>query len=477
MSISQSLANAVSGMNASSRMAKITASNLANALTPGYGRRQVNLTSGGGPGIVFVGIERIQDRGIVAERRLSDAQLGQRQTSAEAAARLETLLGAPGDESGVGGRIAALEASLYAAGSTPSSDQRLTTVVRSLNDVAQAFNDDAAGLRAERQIADKSIAAQVDTLNTALKQVEILNVDIGRAMGAGVDPSGLIDQRQRAIDRISGIVPVRELDRSNGQVALFTTSGGALIDGKAAEFGFDQTNVIMPHMSLGGGMLSGITRDGVPLASDGFGKLKGGTIEAAFTLRDTTLPDAEQTLDALAEDMIGRFQNATTDPSLGGADAGLFTDGGNPFTGPAIAGLAGRIAVNAAVDPTKSGDLSRLRDGVSATTAGPVGNSAQIDRWIDALSEARPLSIGGGASGAAELAGRFASGAGAARIAAEDAQAFASARWTSIKEAELAGGVDTDVELQSLLRIEQSYAANARVIQTIQSMMQRLMEI
>jgi len=39
------------------------------------------------------------------------------------------------------------------------------------------------------------------------------------------------------------------------------------------------------------------------------------------------------------------------------------------------------------------------------------------------------------------------------------------------------GGVDTDAEMQSLLLIEQSYAANARVIQTVSDMLDILMQI
>ena len=48
----------------------------------------------------------------------------------------------------------------------------------------------------------------------------------------------------------------------------------------------------------------------------------------------------------------------------------------------------------------------------------------------------------------------------------------------SLNDAEkLETGVDTDRELQDLLIIEQAYAANARVLETIDKMIQRLMEI
>ena len=46
-----------------------------------------------------------------------------------------------------------------------------------------------------------------------------------------------------------------------------------------------------------------------------------------------------------------------------------------------------------------------------------------------------------------------------------------------MKESELAGGVDTDQELQKLLLIEQAYAANARVIQTADELIQLLIRL
>ena len=66
---------------------------------------------------------------------------------------------------------------------------------------------------------------------------------------------------------------------------------------------------------------------------------------------------------------------------------------------------------------------------------------------------------------------------GSHRLSAEQEESFASARWSSLREAELTGGVDTDQEMQSLLQIEKAYAANARVISTLDAMMQTLLEI
>jgi len=54
---------------------------------------------------------------------------------------------------------------------------------------------------------------------------------------------------------------------------------------------------------------------------------------------------------------------------------------------------------------------------------------------------------------------------------------YTAARFESIRQSELALGVDSDAETQLLLLIEQSFAANARVIQTVDSLFRTLMEI
>jgi flagellar hook-associated protein 1 FlgK len=54
---------------------------------------------------------------------------------------------------------------------------------------------------------------------------------------------------------------------------------------------------------------------------------------------------------------------------------------------------------------------------------------------------------------------------------------FASTQLNELTQQELAAGVDTDAELQKLILIEQAYAANARMIQTVDEMMQTLLRI
>ncbi|MBL4813786.1 MAG: flagellar hook-associated protein FlgK [Rhodobacteraceae bacterium] len=481
MSISHALNNALSGLTASSRMAEVVSSNLSNVLTDGYGRREVNLgaqaVGGQGAGVEILGIERVVERGVLADRRAASSILTHELMVSNALGRLEITIGEVGDGYSLDSRITALEEALALAASDPSSEQRLANVSDSLNDVATTLNADARAIQAQRAEADAQIADHIDILNTSLKQVEMLNADITRSMNQGADPSALQDQRQVVIDTIAEIVPVREMTRPGGQVALVTASGEILIDGPAQQFEFESNALITADMTFATGRLGGITKDGVPMGVDGLGKLSGGSLSAAFELRDEILPAASDGLDQIAADLIGRFEDPAFDATRVAGTPGLLTDAGAEFAAGDPTGLASRIVINDLIVPAAGGDLSLLRDGIGAVTSGPVGDASQLNNWLDALSDIRALPAGGTPRSAADHSAAWVASISNQRVAAEEDLGFATARYDVMKSAELAGGVDTDQELLMLMKIEQAYAANAKVMQTIESMIHTLMEL
>ena len=481
MSISQSMSNAASGLTATARMAEVVSSNLSNALTDGYGRRVLAVSAqtvgGNSAGVKVDGVIRVVDRGIISERRLADAAVGGADRTAAAMAVLEARFSAPDDPAGLGGRLVALETALNSAASDPASDQRLSLVVSRLGELTQSLGQAGQTIQDLRQRADADIARDVAALNTGLQQVYGLNKDIARLTKQGVDVSGLMDERQLAIDRISGIVPVREVVQKDGSVNIWTTTGAQLLDGIPSHIGFAATPTITADMTLDSGALQGITINGLAAGSTGFGRLSGGSLAAAFVLRDDTLVQAQTSVDQIAADLITRLADPAVDPSLPAGVAGLLTDAGQPHDPADIVGLAQRVSVNAAVDPARGGALFRLRDGVQAATAGPIGQSAQLNRFSDALTAGQSVDPTVPATSAAGHVARVAAIFAAARVGGEEAQSFAAARRDGLRASELATGVDSDAELQMLLRVEQSYAANAKVMETIQTLIQRLMEI
>ncbi|TCO73383.1 flagellar hook-associated protein FlgK [Rhodovulum euryhalinum] len=485
MSLSASLSNALSGLNAASRGAQVVSSNISNALTEGYGRRALETSAvavGGNSGGVRVdGVRRDTNLALISDRRLSQADTGDAGTRADALSRIEAALGTPDDADSIAARIAALEGTFVSAASRPDSNTRLAEVLSTAQSVAGSIRAAAKDIQSVRMDAETAIASEVGTLNDSLARIADLNYEIRSHAGSHADTSALVDQRQVLVDRIAEIVPLRQIPREHGMIALYTQSGAALVDGPPAEFGFDKVGLIVADMTLASGALSGLTMNGEPVATTGrYAPMGGGRLGALFEQRDVLATEAQGNLDALARDLVERFQDPALDPSLAAGSAGLFTDLAGAFDPLDELGLSERIAVNTAVDPDAGGALWRLRDGLGAASPGAVGDSTLLTAFTDALALGRTVGSGpfaGQFFSAANLAAETVSLVSVKAQVAIESEGFASARTNALKEAELQAGVDTDAELQDLMLYEQAYAANAKVIQAVDQMMQLLMEI
>lgn len=483
MSISGSLSSALSGLTAAAKAAEVVSSNIANATTEGYGRREVITTARAvgrtGQGVQIVGVRRDVDAALLSDRRRAEATGGERDAKAAFFQRLEAAVGTTDSAISLGGRVAAFDTALLEAASLPDSEARLSQVAETARVLASHISTASQEVQAARADADDRIEADVDLLNRTLKQISELNSNI-RATYAGTrDPSALIDQRQQLIDSIASVVPIREVTRDDGQIALYTTGGAMLVDGHAAVFGFDPSGIVTAEMSFGAGSLSGLTLNGRAVATSGADSpISGGELAAHVAVRDTLGPEAQAKLDALARDLVERFADSGVDPTLVAGQAGLFTDGGGNFLATNELGLAQRLTLNAAVDPQQGGALWRLRDGIGATTPGLAGNASGLVALQEALSTARVPSSGQFMTGArsfSALQGDMLSAMVSNRLTTESEASYANARTEALTQLELAAGVDTDQELQSLLLIEQAYTANAKVIQTVGEMIDTLL--
>lgn len=480
MSFNTSMSNALSGLTASARAAEVISSNVANAMTDGYGRREVVLSSRTG-GVQVVTVERISDASIRSDRRVSEAALASAQTRSEALQRIETAIGLPDELGALSSNLATFDRALLEAASHPDAQARLDAVLRGAKDLTQSFDKISDTIQAERMRADQAIGVTVTQLNDALAKVGELNEQIFKLSNTNRDANALVDQRQQVIDSIAEIVPVREAMRDGNRVALFTPTGATLVDGRPGTFAYQSVGTITPDMTAASGALSGLTFNGLPLTTDGRdAQIAGGKLAALFEIRDQIAPDAQAGIDAVARNLIERFQDPTLDPTLAAGDAGLFTDGGDPFAPGDEVGLAGRISINGQVDPETSGAVWRLRDGINATTPGAAGDNRLLVAMSSVLEDHIAPASGpfmGVARPAAGLIGDYVSAISADRQAAQGTATFETARAATLTAQELEGGVDTDQELQKLLLIEQAYAANARVMQTLDELLDQLLRI
>ena len=79
MTISATLSSALSGLQAASRAAELISSNVANAMTEGYARRELELAArrvgDSGQGVSITGVNRLTDPALTSDRRMAESDL------------------------------------------------------------------------------------------------------------------------------------------------------------------------------------------------------------------------------------------------------------------------------------------------------------------------------------------------------------------------------------------------------------------
>ena len=181
-------------------------------------------------------------------------------------------------------------------------------------------------------------------------------------------------------------------------------------------------------------------------------------------------------MDEFARGLIQTFEGA--DASLKAVDAGLFTDNGIKFNPDNLTGLASRLQVNDKISSNGDSEVWRIRDGLGAVSPGAGSEMAQINAFLTALDDPMNAAKGTGIPSEVSLrdfSAEMITSQAAERARAEnDFNAAASAAEVVMSARRNSEGVNIDDEMQQLLLIEQSYAANSRVLAAVSEMIDTL---
>jgi flagellar hook-associated protein 1 len=483
--LTSAIANAQSGLVASATRANVASQNIANASMPGYARQSVSLNSTLQGSVEVSGISRAETPVLTADRRRADSDLGYASTLANSLDSLATAMGDPDQEISLFNDYARLEEKLREYADTPESTTLQYEVITAGKNLIGSFGRVQDQITIVRNEAEANIGVQVQQVNTSLERIHELNSQIVALEAIGENASSLRQDRDLQLDTIAKIIPIKIFGRNNGHIAISLDSGVSLLEGTVHKLDFTPTTVVGAETDYRGGVgpLSGVSVNGVDITPQGASNqtLRTGSLAALFEIRDGEGFAAQQQLDSMALDLIERFADPAVEPGLAAGDAGLFGDNGDTYDATNITGLAGRLTINTAIDPEAGGELWRLRDGVTAAAEGPVGEDDHIRDLLGALTNVRAAPANSGITGdksASQLAADISSFRATKAESTLTQATFQSNRQITLSDAELANtGVDVDQELQALIAIENAYGANARVLQTVNSMLQTILEL
>ena len=359
MGLSQALSSALAGVNTTQLGLSVIAGNVANANTPGYVEEQVNqveTTAAGqfGTSVTVDGINRNLNTLLQSQLWTETSGGSYADTTAQLYQQLQQTYGTPGTSSSIDGVFNSFTSALQALSTSPSSYSAQAAVVSAAQTVTQNLNSMTTTVQQLRTQAEEGIANDVQTANTMLQQI----ADINEKLSGSVTPGGassttvdsttaaLEDQRDQDITQLSQLMNVRVVQNPNNQVSLFTGNGQQLVGGtQASQLSFNNAGTLTATAQWS----ANPSQDGVgtiTLTSPSGGTndlvaesaIQSGEIGAYLQMRDTILPQAQNQLDEMANQMSQALSNQTTSGTAvtSGSQAGFSVDVGGILPGNTV---------------------------------------------------------------------------------------------------------------------------------------------
>ncbi len=452
MNLDSVLNTAASGLDSASWRIATVSQNVANAGTAGYVRETVAVASfvagGAGLGVRTGPATRSLDERLQSSALGASAVVVGEQTRSNALASIDAASGTPGAGFDLPSLLGTLRDAFTTLQSDPANAAQQRVVVNRADALARGVNALGQAVSGARQSAQDSAVIDVKAANGALHDIGTLSDQIIAARSGNQGTADLEDQRDRSIRTLSDLTGARVLLQANGDA--LAVAGGLVLPLRATAGPFalgaatlapDTPAAAVPRLTLGG----------VPVT----GQPIGGRIGANLALRDTTLPGLQSGLDQFAQSAASQFsaQGLT-----------LFTDPAGAVPAAPAAGFAQGIRVSAAVAAAPA----MLRDGAGA--AGPAGNTTLIDTVLDRV-------LGSSAGSLAAMASALVSKQAGLSADAAGQLATGQAVQSSLDAKLAAGtGVSLDTETADLVRLQNAYAANAKVITASQAMWTQLLD-
>ena len=483
MSLSSAISTAQSILSNTSRQTQVVSQNISNAGNPDYARRSSVLQTNFG-GAEIITVLRAQDQLLFQKTLAGNSVSSAQNTVTDGLERIRATLGGNDFELSPSRYIGDLRDTLQALSATPGDLTLLASVLSNAQDVADTINRASSETQAVRLEADQAIARGVETLNGLLEQFETVNNTIVAGSRTGADVLRELDQRDRLLKEISSLVGIQTLDRGDNDLVLYTNDGQTLFETVPRPVSFVPTNGFDATISGNTVYIDGVALE----AGQGAQTSAQGELAAHLQIRDEYAPAYQNQLDEIARGLVTVFaEQDQSVPATLPDMPGLFTwVGGNvPPSGVIEPGMAATLTVNPALITSLGGDPALLRDGgingaaYVSNTGGGQGFSTLLDSYVTGLETPIAFDAAALAGNNDSLVGYASNSIGwlemtrsEASVAAENREAI----YTRTQEAfSNATGVNLDEEMARLLDLEQSYKASAKLLSTIDEMINTLL--
>ena len=427
----------------------VATNNLANQMVDGYTRQRVNLKtsmsiSNGqhlvGTGAYMSSIDRVRTGFYDRQYRENLGIYTNADTLATAFTRIETFFGTLDGDTGLKTSLNNFFNSLEELSKNPEKTGIKQVVRDSANTVVQSFNLVSNNLKVMKDQYISYTQSKVDTINKSLKNLQIVNDEIGRLTAMGQTPNDLLDERDRLLDELSADMDISVVNSEHNKINVVSNGQVLVQDGYSSALTFE-SNI--------DGTVSIKYENGADFKS------VGGELTALAKIVNETIPEYNAKIDLLAKDFIDAF-NAIHESGV----AANGTTGVSFFEGDSAS------TIKIVDDILKDASL------IMTSTNGVSGNNDLVLQLIGVKDN---KIVGGNQFGVIEffdnIAASIATETNAAKTKAENYKHIKDEIYI-MRSNEV--GVNEDEEILTAVKLQQTYAAASKIISTLNDMFNSL---
>lgn len=501
------LGTATSGITANQVALQTTAHNIANTNTDGYSRQRVHMTTKPpyviagtgtiGTGVNVTGVERVVDDFVRSQIREANSKYTYNTQKSDTLGQLEDILHEP-SEDGVIKSLNTLTDSWQKLAENPELGTSKTLVVENANSFADSIHQMATQINKLHKDSISNLQKSVLDFNEKIDQLADINKKVFTLTSRGETPNDLLDQRDTLLKDISGLVNINTEFDEYGRTAL-SVDGQTILDFKNETH--NTLSVVVGTDANGNALVS--DRGDSSKSNVALGRqVEVGTVmltkkddagNTAYSEIKTSEGDmggyqesAKEILEHMDElnDFIAKIGKATNMVMTGGQNKldGFFTLGNDPSryaldfkVNDAIAKDPSKIPAGKALDGKGSaGDGSRalaVSWAMKTKFKTPV-RDADLDTYNEATMKFNESQDG---QTFAETFNNIVTKNGISKQKADNMAAAQKVVLNNLENKnESMSGVNINEEMSDVIRFQQGFQANTRVLSVIAEMLDTL---
>lgn len=501
------LGTATSGITANQVALQTTAHNIANTNTDGYSRQRVHMTTKPpyviagtgtiGTGVNVTGVERVVDDFVRSQIREANSKYTYNTQKSDTLGQLEDILHEPSDD-GVIKALNTLTDSWQKLAENPELGTSKTLVVENANSFADSIHQMATQINQLHKDSISNLQKSVLDFNEKIDQLADINKKVFTLTSRGETPNDLLDQRDTLLKDISGLVNINTEFDEYGRTTL-SVDGQTILDFKNETH--NTLSVVVGTDANGNALVS--DRGDSSKTNVALGRqAEVGTVmltkkddagNATYSEIKTSEGDmggyqesAKEILEHMDElnDFVAKIGKATNMVMTGGQDKldGFFTLGNDPSryaldfkVNDAIAKDPSKIPAGKALDGTgNAGDGSRalaVAWAMKTKFKTPVSD-ADLDTYDESTMKFTESQDG---QTFAETFNNIVTKNGISKQKADNMAAAQKVVLNNLEtKNESMSGVNINEEMSDVIKFQQGFQANTRVLSVIAEMLDTL---